>query len=71
MELKGQSRKDIMPGYIIHMTEAKMICDILSRDSQDQWRDRFFYGSLLPDAGGKLQKQKSHFWNESRREKLS
>lgn len=59
-----------MPGYIIHMTEAKMICDILSRDSQDQWRDRFFYGSLLPDAGGKLQKQKSHFWNESRREKI-
>ena len=46
-----------MPGYIIHMVEAKMICDILLRDSQsadqigEQWQEGFLFGSLLPDAG--------------------
>lgn len=65
-----------MPGYIIHMTEAKMICDVLGRNSQricenqDLWQDGFFYGSLLPDAGGKAQKQSSHFWKESERGKI-
>ena len=65
-----------MPGYVIHMTEAKMICDVLRKNSQricknqDLWQDRFLYGSLLPDAGGKAQKQSSHFWNESERGKI-
>lgn len=60
-----------MPGYVIHMTEAKMILDILRKDSrieikmESQWQREFLYGSLLPDAGGKLQKQTSHFWNDS------
>lgn len=65
-----------MPGYVIHIAEAKMICDVLERNSQricenqDLWQDRFFYGSLLPDAGGKAQKQSSHFWKESERGKI-
>lgn len=65
-----------MPGYIIHMVEAKMICDILLRDSQsadqigEQWQEEFLFGSLLPDAGGKLQKRSSHFWNESEKDKV-
>lgn len=60
-----------MPGYVIHLTEAKIIYDILKKNSQiknktmDTWKKDFFYGSLLPDVGGKLQKQNSHFWNES------
>lgn len=30
-----------------------------------QRQEKFFYGSLLPDAGGKEQKQSSHFWNRA------
>jgi len=60
-----------MPGYVIHLTEAKIILDILKRKSQrkgkalNQWQEDFFYGSLLPDAGGRIQKQNSHFWSEA------
>lgn len=64
-----------MPGYIIHLTEAKIVCDILKKNSKtkdinqgkdiSQGKEEFFYGSLLPDAGGKEQKQSSHFWNKA------
>lgn len=30
-----------------------------------QRQEKFFYGSLLPDAGEKEQKQSSHFWNRA------
>ena len=62
---------DSVPGYVIHLTEAKMICEILKQGDTiknidfDIWQKEFFYGSLLPDAGGKSQKQKSHFWKMS------
>ena len=58
-----------MPGYIIHLTEAKMVYDILKKNSEikrknmNQGQEEFFYGCLLPDAGG--QKQSSHFWNKA------
>lgn len=65
-----------MPGYVIHLTEAKIIYEILKQNSNiknidlDQWQEDFFYGSLLPDAGGKMQKQKSHFWNTSQNNRI-
>lgn len=68
-----------MPGYVIHLTEAKIICDMLKNGSQIQSKDiykayteqeAFYYGSLLPDAGGKSRKPSSHFWNESEKGKI-
>ena len=50
---------DSVPGYVIHLTEAKMICEILKQGDTiknidfDIWQKEFFYGSLLTDAGGK------------------
>lgn len=65
-----------MPGYVIHLTEAKIICDILEKSSYKKNREMykkreyFYYGSLLPDAGGKAQKQRSHFWNKEENGKI-
>ena len=60
-----------MPGYVIHLVEAKIVCDVLKKNSKTkrkiitQGQEEFFYGSILPDAGGKAQKQCSHFWNKA------
>lgn len=54
-----------MPGYIIHLTEAKLIMDLLEQRRQPlsvPWRQSFLYGSLLPDAVPKMSKHYSHFW---------
>ena len=65
-----------MPGYIIHLTEAKLILECLKKmyDTRsvfsDQWTQCFFWGSLLPDAADKTQKCKSHFWKEGQEEKI-
>lgn len=60
-----------MPGYVIHLTEARMVYDILENSRQKisekicKRQEAFYYGSLLPDAGGKVQKRISHFWNKT------
>ena len=50
-----------MPGYIIHLTEAKMIGEILQKqkgmDYSQEWEKAFFYGALLPDAVKKKRKE--------------
>ena len=58
-----------MPGYIIHLAEAKLITDSLEKmmpsiELTSTWREEFYYGSLLPDAAQKGQKSNSHFWNK-------
>lgn len=58
-----------MPGYVIHLMEAKIVYDVLKKNSKTkknmaQGQKEFLYGSLLPDAGGKARKQCSHFWNK-------
>lgn len=61
-----------MPGYIIHLAEAKLISDYvlenqmgqsLSNDFKEKWRSLFYLGALMPDAVSKLNKDKSHFRN--------
>lgn len=55
-----------MPGYIIHLTEAALICRTLQKSSQnlsDEWINLFQLGCLLPDTKRKAAKQTSHFWN--------
>lgn len=59
-----------MPGYVIHLMEAKIVYDVLKKNSKTkknmaQGQKEFLYGSLLPDAGGKARKQCSHFWNKA------
>ena len=58
-----------MPGYIIHLSEAKLITDRLEKmmpniGLSSTWREEFYYGTLLPDAAQKEQKGISHFWNK-------
>ena len=56
-----------MPGYIIHLTEAKLIVDILEGKGflmDDAWKNEFYLGALLPDTKKKQEKISSHFWNE-------
>lgn len=57
-----------MPGYVIHLTEASMIADILAKQNdwavgqREQWKKVFLCGALLPDAVQGEEKQTSHFW---------
>ena len=62
-----------MPGYIIHLTEAKLIFDMLKQNSDkgwnvfgdgdlEQWFREFSYGALLPDSSTRRGKAQSHFW---------
>ena len=56
-----------MPGYIIHLTEAKLIMDLFEQRRQPRsvlWQQSFLYGSLLPDAVPKMSKHYSHFWRD-------
>lgn len=58
-----------MPGYIIHLAEAKIIADKLEKLEPNRklgpiWREEFYYGTLLPDAVEKQMKGISHFWNK-------
>lgn len=63
-----------MPGYIIHLTEAKLIFDMLKQNSDkgwnvfgdgdlEQWFREFSYGALLPDSSTRRGKVQSHFWS--------
>ncbi len=57
-----------MPGYILHLTEAKLIIKELEADGytfSGEWINRFFLGTLLPDTKRKREKITSHFWNPS------
>lgn len=59
-----------MPGYIIHLTEAELVLDLLrskkdlSVDINDQWAKLFLCANLIPDAVPKDNKKQSHFWDE-------
>lgn len=55
-----------MPGYIIHLTEATLVCNKLIQHGaglSDDWINRFLLGNLLPDTKCKGEKRTSHFWN--------
>lgn len=55
-----------MPGYILHLTEAKLICCELEKQEyllSEQWKNEFYLGCLLPDTKQKKEKVTSHFWN--------
>lgn len=59
-----------MPGYIIHLTEAKLIenrifsKNIISQSVKEDWKELFEYGTLLPDATKKENKLRTHFIGE-------
>lgn len=55
-----------MPGYILHLTEAKTIIKELKAEGftcSDEWINAFYLGNLLPDTKRKKEKITSHFWN--------
>ena len=55
-----------MPGYILHLAEAKLICSELKKHGHsllEQWENEFYLGCLLPDTKQKKAKVTSHFWN--------
>lgn len=59
-----------MPGYIIHLTEAELVLDLLrskkdfSAYINDQWEELFLCANLIPDAVPRDNKKQSHFWDE-------
>ena len=61
-----------MPGYIIHLAEAKMIFNILKEKDKirercsEEWLQKFSYGVLLADTASGKGKAYSHFWNKER-----
>lgn len=55
-----------MPGYILHLTEAKLIIKELREEGYDfseEWLNAFRLGNLLPDTKRKREKITSHFWD--------
>ena len=54
-----------MPGYILHLTSARMLLDLFSADdslcSDCGMQNDFYVGNLLPDAGSS--KPASHFYD--------
>lgn len=67
-----------MPGYILHLTEAKLVTEGLIRRGisipwEDGWQEQFALGALLPDTKRKREKIASHFWNpeDVRQDKLA
>lgn len=55
-----------MPGYILHLTEAKLICERLEKcgvNLNQRWKNLFYLGNLLPDTKRKTDKITSHFWD--------
>ena len=59
-------RRSFMPGYILHITAAKMLFDKVNWDFVDQ--DAFCVGNLIADSV--KDKTYSHFRHPSRNEKL-
>lgn len=52
-----------MPGFILHLAEAKQIARLLGKESDTNWCQEFFLGSLLPDTKLGPEKFSSHFWD--------
>lgn len=63
-----------MPGYILHLAEAKLILEGLleqqlvlntfkTEEDKAQWERLFYFGALIPDAVLKERKDRSHFRN--------
>ena len=48
-----------MPGYIIHLTAAKLWIEQKKQANSKEWMEKFFIGNLLPDAV--TDKNKTHF----------
>lgn len=61
-----------MPGYILHLTAAKMALDRIEKQSgktlSEQYKNDFFVGSLLPDTV--KNKNASHFRNPRYHDKM-
>lgn len=53
-----------MPGYIIHLSEGRMIENFLKERGWKLDREEFYNGILLPDSVEKRFKSVSHFWSE-------
>lgn len=51
-----------MPGYIMHMAEAKLILEKIGEGKSKQWKKDFIAGALLPDTKRRGEKMESHFW---------
>lgn len=63
-----------MPGYILHVTEAEIICRLLRDqgiDLEESWIHTFKLGNLLPDTKRKTEKVTSHFWDPNTLERLA
>lgn len=62
-----------MPGYIIHLTEAQLIINLLKSQKNlpviidEEWKKLFFCGNLIPDAVPGNRKGISHFLDEETR----
>lgn len=62
-----------MPGYVIHLAEAKMIMDgleerqVIPEDPDPDVENRFRLGALLPDVLRGSAKERTHFWNPADR----
>lgn len=51
-----------MPGYIMHMAEANLILQKIGQSKDEEWKQAFIAGNLLPDTKKKMEKITSHFW---------
>lgn len=63
-----------MPGYILHLTEAKLILDELRKrgfSPDPAWVNAFMLGNLLPDTKKQKAKVTSHFWNPEHLQNLA
>ena len=53
-----------MPGYVMHIAMAEMMLDILDKEEDTEWSNRFLVGNIIPDMWVQSQKRASHFWND-------
>lgn len=53
-----------MPGFMIHLAEAKMIMNYMTKKPEKTWCYEFMMGNLLPDTRLGGEKKISHFWPE-------
>lgn len=62
-----------MPGYIIHLTEAQIMINLLKNQKDlpviidEKWETLFLCGNLIPDAVPRSRKKISHFLDEETR----
>lgn len=60
-----------MPGYVMHLAEARLILNKLKENRSSSWEQAFLLGNLLPDTRLKEGKAVSHFWNPKQLEDIS